>query len=387
MTMAAPSQVAQESSRVEVRFGTSQPQRRWTVLIRIILVIPQFIVLFFVGIGAAVVMVLGWFAALFTGRLPASFAKFLLGYLRWSTRVFAYTYFVTDTYPPFALDPDPNYPVDVAVTTGRLNRAAVLFRIILVIPANIVAGVLTYGLGIFGIVIWIATLIRGQVPDAFFGATAAAIRWQARTSGYFTMLTSYYPSNVLGDKDTLGRRLEGATSGTLVQLPPPFGGWGGQPPPVPPPTYAWRAADASTSAPVPPPPPFQPAGVPTQPPPVAPPPMGTMPPPPTGIPVPPPVPEGSEPPPPGSTREHACRPGRGTWPSSGPAPGPGSRHASRSVAAPRTGAQGPEPVAGCPRWHRHRRHPGHPHRRPRALADCTPTTAGRCRAPASTPAR
>ena len=322
MTVAAPSQMAQQSSRVEVRFGTPQEQRRWTVLIRGILVIPQFIVLFFVGIGAAVVTFLGWFAALFTGRLPESFARFLLGYLRWSTRVFAYSYFLTDTYPPFALDPDPNYPVDVAVTTGRLNRAAVFFRIILVIPANVVAGVLTYGLAIFGVVIWIATLILGRVPDSFFGATAATIRWQARTSGYFTMLTSYYPSNVLGDKDTLGRRLEGSTSGTLVQLPtPPGGGWGGGPP-VPPPTYAWGAAEASVSAPAPPPPPpFQPSGAPTEPPPAAPPPMGAMPPPPAGSPPPPPLSEGSEPAPPDPTGIPPVAPAPGMVPDLPPQPG------------------------------------------------------------------
>ena len=109
--MAPPSQLAESSSRVEVRFGSTQPQRRWTVLIRFILVIPQIIVLFFVGIGAAVVAFLGWFAALFTGRLPESFAKFLLGYIRWSTRVYAYSFLMTDVYPPFALDPDPGYPV------------------------------------------------------------------------------------------------------------------------------------------------------------------------------------------------------------------------------------------------------------------------------------
>ena len=279
MTVAAPSQMAQQSSRVEVRFGTSKPQRRWTILIRVILVIPQAIVLLFVGIGAGVVMFLGWFAALFTGRLPESFARFLLGYLRWSTRVNAYTYFLTDVYPPFALDPDPGYPVDVAVTTGRLNRAAVFFRIILVVPASIVEAVLIYGLAIFGIVIWVAALILGRVPDAFFGASAAAIRWQTRTNGYFTMLTSYYPSDVLGDKDSSGRRIEATTSGTLERPPTaPGGGWGG-PPPTAPSTYAWGTPGATASAPVPPPPPFLPPGSPTMPPPLAPPPMGTVPPP------------------------------------------------------------------------------------------------------------
>ena len=181
MTMAPLSQLAETSSKVEVRFGTTRPQRRVTVVFRIILAIPQFFVLFFVGIGAFFVAIVGWFAALFTGRLPESIAKFLLGYVRWNTRVTAYAFLMNDTYPPFSLDPDPTYPVDVAVTTGRLNRAAVFFRIILVIPAYILTVVLNYGMAVFSFITWIATLVNGEMPDAFFGASAAAIRFQART--------------------------------------------------------------------------------------------------------------------------------------------------------------------------------------------------------------
>ena len=228
MTM-TPSQVAEVSSRVEVRFGTSQRQRRWTVALRLILVIPQSIVLLFVGIGALVVVFLGWFAALVTGRLPESFARFVLGYIRWTTRVFAYAFLMTDAYPPFALDADPTYPVDVTVVTGRLNRAAVLFRLILVVPASIVSTVLAYGMYVFALITWIATLVAGRMPDAFFGATAAVIRWQTRTNSYLWMLTSYYPSDLFGDRDAWGNRPDVAVSGTFT------------PPPAPPPPPGARA--------------------------------------------------------------------------------------------------------------------------------------------------
>jgi hypothetical protein len=311
MAMTGVSQLGEASSRVEVRFGTTQPQRRWTVLIRIILAIPQFIVLFFVGIGAFVVAVLGWFAALFTGRLPESFARFLLGYVRWSTRVNAYEFLLTDTYPPFALDPDPNYPVDVTVTTGRLNRFAVFFRIILVVPAAIVSGVITYGMQVFSFITWIITLATGRMPDPIFGASAAAIRWQTRMYAYFLMLTSYYPSDLLGDKDYLGKRMEVTTSGTVVSPPAP---------PTPPPaptqytpyapfgeqaqTPAWGSDLPTVAAPVAPPP--APPGMPTMAPPMAPPfpdaapgavPGAVPPPPPPGA-VPGAVPGAAPPPPP-----------------------------------------------------------------------------------------
>ncbi len=61
-------------------------------------------------VAAFVVTVIGWFGALFTGRLPVFAADFLTGYLRWLARVYAYLYLLTDVYPPFALD-DADYPV------------------------------------------------------------------------------------------------------------------------------------------------------------------------------------------------------------------------------------------------------------------------------------
>ena len=217
MTMTAGSQLAEASSRVEVRFGTTQPQRRWTVLIRIILAIPQFFVLFFVGIGALVVVFLGWFAALFTGRLPASFAKFLLGYVRWTTRVYAYEFLMTDAYPPFALDPDPSYPVDVTVTTGRLNRFAVFFRIILVIPAAIVSGVIT--LRDAGLRLHHLDHHPGDRADAgrhlrcVGGRHPLAGPDVARTSGCSPRTTRATSS---ATRTTSGKRMEVTASGTVV---------------------------------------------------------------------------------------------------------------------------------------------------------------------------
>jgi len=186
------------SSQLDLTFAPPERQNRATVFFRFILVIPQIFVLYFVGIAAFVVLVIGWFAALFTGRLPEGMADFLRGYLRWSTRVNAYTYLMTDTYPPFSLDPSADFPVDLHVRSGRLNRLAVLFRYFLAIPAGIAAFVLSFGMAVFSIVNWFATLIKGEQPRTFFEAYAAGLRFVARFNGYFYMLTSFYPSEVMG---------------------------------------------------------------------------------------------------------------------------------------------------------------------------------------------
>src|SRR6185312_13176690 len=112
---------------VLVAFAGSAPQSRLTVAFRILMAIPQLIVLWLLGIAAIVVVIIGWFGALFTGRLPVFAADFLTAYLP----------LLTDVYPPFSLD-DADYPVRVAVQPGRLNRLAVLFRLFLLIPCWIV---------------------------------------------------------------------------------------------------------------------------------------------------------------------------------------------------------------------------------------------------------
>jgi hypothetical protein len=109
-------------------------QRRLTVLLRLLLLIPQFIVLAVLGLAAFVVAVIGWFAALVLGRLPEWAATFLAGYLEYSTRVDSSESMLVDRYPPFSF-PAPDYPVRIELRPGNLNRLAVLLRIFLIIPA------------------------------------------------------------------------------------------------------------------------------------------------------------------------------------------------------------------------------------------------------------
>jgi hypothetical protein len=136
---------------------------------------------------------------LFTGRLPVFAADFLTGYLRWLSRVYAYNYLLTDLYPPFTLD-DADYPVRLAVTSGRLNRLAVLFRFFLLIPCWIVQAVVSYGaLTIFMFVTWLIVLVTGQMPDAIQQGLASVLRYQVRTLGFAMMLTSAYPGGLFGD--------------------------------------------------------------------------------------------------------------------------------------------------------------------------------------------
>ena len=77
---------------------------RLTTFFRYFMAIPHAICLYFLGIAAAVVVFISWWAILFTGRYPTWAFEFVSGYLRWSTRAQGYYFLLTDKYPPFSLD-------------------------------------------------------------------------------------------------------------------------------------------------------------------------------------------------------------------------------------------------------------------------------------------
>ncbi len=79
---------------------------RWLPLVKWFLAIPHYVVLFFLDIGAVVVVIITWFAILFTGRYPRALFDFVEGVIRWHNRVIGYAFLlVTDRYPPFRLSP------------------------------------------------------------------------------------------------------------------------------------------------------------------------------------------------------------------------------------------------------------------------------------------
>ncbi|MGO9974914.1 MAG: DUF4389 domain-containing protein [Solirubrobacteraceae bacterium] len=73
-------------------------------LVKWLLAIPHYIVLFFLTICALFAAIFAWFAILFTGRYPRSLFDFIEGVIRWHNRVAAYAFLlITDRYPPFSL--------------------------------------------------------------------------------------------------------------------------------------------------------------------------------------------------------------------------------------------------------------------------------------------
>ncbi|MGD8865670.1 MAG: DUF4389 domain-containing protein [Anaerolineales bacterium] len=100
-----PSTVEEQSVHLEIDYpDVKQDLNRWLPLIKWFLAIPHYIVLAFLYVAALFVVIIAWFAILFTGKYPQSLFDFVVGVARWTLRVQAYAFLlVTDKYPPFSL--------------------------------------------------------------------------------------------------------------------------------------------------------------------------------------------------------------------------------------------------------------------------------------------
>ena len=100
-----PSTDEEQAVHIEIPYpDVKKDLNQWLPLVKWFLAIPHYIVLFFLGIAAIFVVIMTWFAILFTGRYTKGFFDFVVGVMCWSLRVMAYAALLTtDEYPPFSL--------------------------------------------------------------------------------------------------------------------------------------------------------------------------------------------------------------------------------------------------------------------------------------------
>ena len=206
-----------QSYPVEVRARLDEPLSRWLWLVKWLLAIPHYIVLFFLSIAFAVVTVIAFFAILFTGRYPRTLFGFNLGVLRWSWRVGYYTYSAlgTDRYPPFSLGAEPDYPATLDIAyPERLSRGLVLVKWwLLAIPQYAIAAVFAGGAaytvgaghtwqtdalssGLIGLLVCFAAitlLVAGRYPRGLYDFVIGMNRWVVRVVAYAALMTDAYP--------------------------------------------------------------------------------------------------------------------------------------------------------------------------------------------------
>jgi hypothetical protein len=202
---------------------------RWLWLVKWALLIPHYIVLFFLWLGFIVMSVVAFFAILFTGRYPRGIFDVNLGILRWTWRVqfYGYSALGTDRYPPFSLGEEADYPARLEVDyPEQLSRGLVLVKWwLLAIPHYLVLGILlggsayvatedgevvSTGTGLLYLLVFFAgvsLLFTVRYPLRLFDLVLGLNRWVLRVVAYAALMTDQYPPFALdqgGHEDNVG---------------------------------------------------------------------------------------------------------------------------------------------------------------------------------------
>jgi Domain of unknown function (DUF4389) len=194
MSDVASYQASEAGHPVRIVVHDDLRRSRLTVFFRLILALPHLIVVSLWAIVAFFVAIVGWFAALFGRRLPDGIHAFQERFLRYSTHVTAYLFLVADPFPRFTGEAG-SYPVDLEVDgPTEQNRWTIGFRIILAIPALIIASVLSNLLQILAFVGWFYALATGRMSRGIRDLSVYCIRYAVQTYAYVLLLTERYPS-------------------------------------------------------------------------------------------------------------------------------------------------------------------------------------------------
>jgi len=166
---------------------------RLTVFFRFVLVIPHLLWLYAFSIGAFFVAIVNWFATVITGKPQAGMHDFLARYTRYTVHLSAYLNFVANPFPGFV--GEPGYPVDLEIDEpARQSRWVSGFRILLALPALLLAYVFGLVVSLVAVVSWFVAIGIGRIPKGMRDLSAYCVRYQGQTLGYLTLVTSRYPT-------------------------------------------------------------------------------------------------------------------------------------------------------------------------------------------------
>ena len=178
---------------VRLELTDSLERSRLTVFFRLLLAIPHLIWLSLWGILTLLAVLVAWFAALATGRVPLALHRFIAAWVRYSMHVGAFLFIVGGPFPGF-VGADGSYPVSVAIDPPqRQRRAVTFFRIWLAIPALILGAAYTGVTWLVGLLGWWAALFTGRMPEGLRNLGAVGLRYSAQANAYVFLLTERYP--------------------------------------------------------------------------------------------------------------------------------------------------------------------------------------------------
>jgi len=215
-------------------------RNRLTTFFRPLVAIPWILWAYLYGIAATVVVLIAWFAVLFTKRYPEGMYNFVAGYLRFQTRIGGFLILLTDELPPFGGGDRDDYPIRVEIAPPQpvYRRSRTFFKLLLAFPQQ----VLLYGLLLLGygaaFITWWRVLFTGKQSITMHDPLHLAMAYFTRVNGFTYLLTEAHPRLLELDPDEPPPGAPGMLySGENPELLPPGAEMAttAQPPTAPPP--------------------------------------------------------------------------------------------------------------------------------------------------------
>jgi hypothetical protein len=200
MTQPTPAAAAPAASYpVSLDLASPLEVHRWRPLVNWLLAIPQYIVLYVLGIVAGILWIVSFFTVLFTKKIPDGIYGFQAMYWRYNWRVNSFAGFMRNDYPPFAFDmtaaDESGDPATVSIDKpAELNRWLVLIKWwLLIIPQAIVLVFLFIALAVVHLIAFFAVIITGKWPEGLRNFVVGVWRWATRVYVYSYLLVDPYP--------------------------------------------------------------------------------------------------------------------------------------------------------------------------------------------------
>jgi hypothetical protein len=220
-----PGFVGEPGYTVDAEIPPPEPQRRWTIALRLFLAIPPFVLSAALGNGfgwgggsssegsadaadaaasinlglSFVLAFLGWFASLALARIPKGLRDAQVYCLGYATQVFGYLFLLTERFPTsdphsVPLSAMPEHPVSLRDEgERRRNRLLVLFRLPLAVPHFVWLTLWSIVAFVAALIAWLVALVIGRVPDGLHRFLAAFVRYSTHVLSFLYVLGGPFP--------------------------------------------------------------------------------------------------------------------------------------------------------------------------------------------------
>jgi Domain of unknown function (DUF4389) len=178
-------------------------RNRLTTFFRPLVAIPWILWSYLYGIAALVVVIIAWFAVLFTKRYPEGMYNFVGNFVRFQARVGSFILLLTDELPPFGGGERDDYPIRVGYSPPQpeYRRSRTFFKYLLVFPQQLLLyGIITVAF-FAAFIAWFRILVTGKQSITMHDALELSLAYATRVNAFSYVMTEAHPRLLEVDAD------------------------------------------------------------------------------------------------------------------------------------------------------------------------------------------